>query len=234
MKTLDFLQRVLPTEGMYCRFSLTGKRNRFYNSLTDVVDEVQALDQRGQDAYFAISSFKDDSSRRNVNVQATRVVTIDVDCGDDKPFPTWKEGLKALGQFIAEMKLPKPLIVRSGYGLHTYWVLERDLDRDEWTPLARAMKDAAAGQKFDIDVTKTADASLVLRPVGTHNFKDPTKPRQVKVLLDGGDTTVDALKKSLAYYFNPTNAPAKPKNNGLLDSLAARSDMPPAIGSLRS
>ena len=232
MKTLDFLQRVLPTEGMYCRFALTGKRNRFYSSLADVVDDVQGLDQRGQDAYFAISSFKDDSSRRNVNVQATKVITIDVDCGDDKPFPTWKEGLKALGKFIADMKLPKPLIIKSGNGLHTYWVLERDLDRNEWTPLARAMKDAAAGQKFDIDVTKTADASLVLRPTGTHNFKDPTKPKLVKVLLDGGDTTVDEMKKALAYYFNPTNAPVKPKNNGLLDSLAVRSDMPPAIGSL--
>jgi hypothetical protein len=232
MDTLDFLQRILPTEGVYCRFTLSGKRNRFFGDLAEMVDEVQAIDQRGQDAYFAISTFKDDSSRRNQNVQATKVITIDVDCGDDKPFPTWKEGLKALGKFVADMKLPKPLIVRSGNGLHTYWVLERDLDRDEWTPLARAMKDAAAGLKFDIDVTKTADASLVLRPVGTHNYKDPTKPKRVEVLLDGGDTTVEALRKALSYYFNATNTPVKPKNNGLLDSLAVQSDMPPAVGSL--
>lgn len=232
MNTLDFLQRVLPTEGVYCRFALTGKRNRYFSTMAELANEVQSLDQRGQDAYFAISTFKDDSNRRNINVQATKVITIDVDCGDDKPFPTWKEGLRALGKFIADMKLPKPLIIRSGNGLHTYWVLERDLDRDEWTPLARAMKDAAAGQKFDIDVTKTADPSLVLRPVGTHNFKDPTNPKRVEVLLDGGDTTVAALRKALAYYFNPANAPVKKKNNGLLDSLAVRSDMPPAIGSL--
>lgn len=232
MNTLDFLQRVLPSEGMYCRFSLTGKRNRFFSDLADVVSEVQALDRNGQDAYFAISSFKDDSSRRAMNAQAIKVITIDVDCGSDKPFPTWKEGLRALGKFIADMKLPKPLIVRSGNGLHTYWVLERDLDRDEWTPLARAMKDAAEGQKFEIDVTKTADAALVLRPVGTHNYKDPTNPKRVEVLIDGGDTTVAALKKALAYYFNPTNAPIKKRNNGLLDSLAARSDMPPAIPAL--
>ena len=232
MNTLDFLQRVLPTEGMYCRFSLTGKRNRFFSDLVDVVNEVQALDRKGQDAYFAISSFKDDSSRRNTNVEAIKVVTIDVDCGEDKPFPNWKAGLKALGKFIADMKLPKPLIIKSGNGLHTYWVVERDLDRDEWTPIARAMKDAAAGQKFEIDVTKTADPSAVLRPVGTHNFKDPTNPKLVEVLIDGGDTTVAALKKALAYYFNPTNAPVKKKNNGLLDSLAARSDMPPAVGHL--
>jgi len=232
MDTLDFLRRVLPTEGTYCRFTLSGKRNKFLGDLAEVVSEVQALDQRGQDAYFAISSFKDGSSRRNVNVLATKVITIDVDCGDGKPFATWKQGLKALGAFVAEMKLPKPLIVRSGNGLHTYWVLDRDLDRDEWTPLARAMKAAAEGQKFDIDPTKTADASAVLRPVGTHNFKDPTNPKRVEVLIDGGDTTVAAMRKALAYYFNPADTPTKKRNNGLLDSLAARSDMPPAIGSL--
>lgn len=232
MNTLDFLQRVLPSGGMYCRFSLTGKRNRFFSDLAAVTREVQSLDQKGQDAYFAISSFKDDSSRRNVNVEAIKVVTIDVDCGENKPFPDWKEGLKALGKFITDMKLPKPLIVRSGNGLHTYWILERDLDRDEWTPLARAMKDAAAGQNFEIDVTKTADPSAVLRPVGTHNFKDPANPKLVRVLLDGGDTTVDALKKALAYYFNAADAPLKKKNHSLLDSLAARSDMPPAVGNL--
>ena len=232
MDTVDFLQRVLPATGTYCRFSLTGKRNRFFNDISAVADEVASLDQRGQDAYFAISSFKDDSSRRNVNVEATKVITIDVDCGEDKPFATWKQGLKALGKFITDAKLPKPLIVRSGNGLHVYWVLERDLDRDEWTPLARAMKSAAEAQAFDVDPTKTADPSLVLRPVGTHNYKDPANPKRVEVLLDGGDTTVAALRKALSYHFDGSATPNKPKNNGLRDSLAVRSDMPPAVPSL--
>lgn len=232
MNPLDFLQRVLPTEGVYCRFTLSGKRNRFFSDIAEMVDNVVSIDKSGQDAYFAISTFKDDSSRRNVNVQATKVITIDVDCGDDKPFPTWKEGLKALGKFVLDAKLPKPLIVRSGNGLHVYWVVERDLDRDEWTPLARAMKDATEALKFDVDPTKTADPSLVLRPVGTHNFKDPTNPKPVAVLLDGGDTTVAALKKALSYYYTASNTPVKPKNNGLLDSLAVRSDIPPAVGSM--
>jgi hypothetical protein len=232
MNPLDFFQRVLPTEGIYCRFTLSGKRNRFFSDLAEMADNVVSIDQSGQDAYFAISTFVDDSSRRNVNVQATKVITIDVDCGSDKPFPTWKEGLKALGKFISDAKLPKPLIIRSGNGLHTYWIMERDLDRDEWTPLARAMKDAAEALKFDVDPTKTADPSLVLRPVGTHNYKDPANPKRVEVLIDGGDTTVDALKKALAYYYTASNTPVKPKNNGLRDSLAVRSDMPPAVGSM--
>ena len=229
MDTLDFLQRVLPTGGKYCSW---GRAQRFYDTINDLAVAVLDRDQRGQDTYFAISSFKDDSSRKQVNVHASRVLTIDVDCGPDKPFPTWKEGLQALGTFVAEAGLPKPLIVRSGYGLHTYWVLDRDLDRDEWTPLARALKDAAKARGFDIDVTKTADAALVLRPVGTHNYKDPTAPKLVRVILDGGDTTVDAMRKALAYYYNASNTPVKPKNNGLLDSLAVKTDMPPAVGSL--
>lgn len=232
MDTLAFLQRVLPTQGVYCRFALSGKRNRYFDTVEELTSSVIGLDQKGQDAYFAISSFKDGSSRRNINVQVTKVITIDVDCGSDKPFPTWKEGLKALGKFVADMKLPKPLIVRSGYGLHTYWVLDRELERDDWVPLARAMKDAAEAQGFAIDTTKTADPSLVLRPLGTHNYKDPTKPREVKVLIDSSDTTVEAMRKALAYYYNPTNKPAKKRNNGLLDSLAVQNDMPPAIGSL--
>jgi len=232
MDTLGFLQRVLPSRGTYCGFTLTGKRNRFFSDIADLVNELLAIDQRGQDTYFAISSFSDDSSRRNTNVEAVRVITIDVDCGEGKPYASWKEGLKALGAFIDKLKLPKPLIVRSGNGLHVYWVLERDLTRDEWSPLARAMKEAATSNRFEIDLGKTADASAVLRPVGTYNYKDPTRPKPVKVLLDGGDTTVEAVRKALSYYYVPSTAVTKSKTSSLRDSLAVQADFPPAIGSL--
>ena len=232
MDMLDFFRRILPTEGTYCRFALFGKRNRYFDSIEELVANSIQIDRDGQDTYFAISTFEDDSSRRNTNVHTTKVITIDVDCGDDKPFPTWKEGLAALGAFVKKAKLPPPLIIRSGNGLHTYWVLDRDLRREEWTPLARAMKDAAAGHGFDIDTTKTADPSLVLRPVGSHNYKDPSNPKPVVPIYDGGDTTVEALRKALAYYYVEGNAPVKPRNNGLLDALAVRSEFPPAVGSL--
>lgn len=232
MDTLDFLQRILPSRGTYCGFTLTGKRNRFFGDIAELVNELLVIDQRGQDTYFAISSFADSSSRRNQNVQATKVVTIDVDCGEGKPYASWKDGLKALGLFVARLKLPKPLIVRSGNGLHVYWVLDRDLNRDEWTPLARALKEAAQSNKFEIDVGKTGDASVVLRPVGTHNYKNPQQPKPVTVLLDGGDTTPEALRKALSYYYVDSTAPVKPKNNSLLNSLAVQQDFPPAVGSL--
>jgi hypothetical protein len=233
MDMLGFLQRVLPTEGTYCSLALTGNSRfqRFHATVEDMVRAVELADRRGQNTFFAISSFKDGSSRRKVNVHNTRVIPIDVDCGEGKPYQTWKDGLRALSTFVSDMKLPKPLIVRSGNGLHVYWVLDEDLTPDDWVPLASAMKAAAQARKFDVDPGKTADESLVLRPVDTHNFKDPTNPKAVTLLLDSPPVSIERMRKALAYYYNPTVAP-KPRNNGLLDSLAVRSDMPPAIGSL--
>ena len=232
MDTLDFLQRVLPTEGKYCAWTKTrhGVRQRFFDTVEELAGEVRDRDHREQNTFFAISTFEDDGSRKKSNVRATKVVAIDIDCGQDKPFANWKDGLQAFGKFAKRLSLPKPLIVKSGNGLHVYWVLERALPREEWSALAHAMKDAATGENFEIDAGPTANPSLVLRPVGTHNWKDPDNPKAVGVLIDGGDTTVDTLKKALAYYYKP--AQHKPKNNGLLDSLAVQSEFPPAVASV--
>ena len=78
-------------------------------------------------------------------------MAIDVDCGSDKPFPSWKEGLVALGKFVKELSLPRPMIIHSGNGLHAYWVLTEELEPSEWKPLAEAMKQAAIAKEFKID-----------------------------------------------------------------------------------
>ena len=236
MNTLKFLRRVLPTEGLYCRFTISAnglaKRNKFYGTLEELEAAILESDQQGQTTFFSISSFQEDTRRTKTNVHKTRVLTLDVDCGPTKAYPNWKEGLKVLLKFVTDMKLPKPMIVGSGNGLHVYWVLDQDLTPDEWNPLAEAMKKATEANDFEVDRGPTANISQVLRPVGTHNYKDPTNPKDVKLLVDGGDTTRDAMRKALAYYYVPGSVSSKPKNNGLLDSLSVQQDFPPAIGSL--
>ena len=64
-------------------------------------------------------------NRKQENVNKTKVIAIDVDCCDGKPFADWREGLKALQDYIVRMKLPKPMVVGSGNGLHVYWVSQR-------------------------------------------------------------------------------------------------------------
>ena len=149
MNTLNFLQRVLPSEGFYVTTVINpdGRRQGFFATVEELAKAVTGLDQRGNNTYFAISAFAEKGNRKQENVRATKVIALDVDCGENKPFSTWREGLQALGKFVAELHLPKPMIVHSGNGLHVYWVLTEELASARWKPLAEAMKAAAKDKK---------------------------------------------------------------------------------------
>jgi hypothetical protein len=67
---------------------------------------VTGLDQRGNNTYFAISAFVEKGNRKQENVRATKVIALDVDCGDNKPYPTWKEGLAATGSSSSRWGYP--------------------------------------------------------------------------------------------------------------------------------
>lgn len=236
MDTLEFLRRVLPTEGFYCSLQIHGRgaRNTFHTTLTELRDAVVATDETGRDAYFAISTFVENTNRRKSNVQATKVVAVDIDCGPEKPYPNWKAGLKALGAFLKALNLPDPLVVRSGYGLHVYWVLEEALEPDRWWPLANALKAAARDHRLENDSGLTANSALVLRPIGTRNHKDKANPKPVELFFDAPDVDPDSLKLALAYYYHAPKASSglSKKQTALMESLAVQQDYPPAVGSV--
>lgn len=229
MNTLEFLQRVLPSAGFYVTTVINpdGRRQGFFSAVDELAKAVTGLDQRGNNTYFALSAFVEKGSRKQENVRATKVVALDVDCGDGKPFPTWKEGLLALGKFIQQLSLPKPLIIHSGNGLHVYWVLTEELEPVRWKPLAEAMKAAAKDMGFDIDPTVPADSARVLRPVGT---KNPKGGNIVKLLLDAPDVAVEALAATLSAYMmaQPVSLPRSTTTSALSQALAVTTDIPPA------
>lgn len=233
MNTLEFLQRVLPNEGLYVTTVINpdGRKQGFFNTVEELAKAVSGLDAQGNNTYFAISAFMEKGSRKQDNVRATKVVALDVDCGATKPFPSWKEGLQALGKFVAAMKLPKPMIIHSGNGLHVYWVLTEELAPQEWKPLAEAMKAATAAQHFDVDAGLTANSALVLRPVGTHN---PKNGNEVKLLLDAAPVDPSALRSCLSAYMvaQPVSLPSSTRAKTLLDNLAVKQDFPPAVSHL--
>lgn len=225
MDTLNFLQRVLPSEGFYVTTVINpdATRQGFFSTVDDLATAVLASDRRGNNTYFAIAAFNEKGKRTQDNVRAVKVLVLDVDCGEGKPFPSWKEGLQALGKFISDVGLPKPMIVLSGNGLHVYWVLDRELSHDEWKPLAEGLKAAAAAYEFDIDAGPTANSALVLRPVGTHN---PKNGKEVKLLLDAEPTTVERVSVSLVDHI-PTQRRHTRKSN-LSEALAIPNQLPPA------
>jgi hypothetical protein len=233
MNTLEFLQRVLPSEGFYVTTVINpdGRKQGFFDTVDELAKVCIRLDQTQNNTYFAISAFQQKGNRKQENVRATKVVAIDVDCGETKPFPSWKEGLVALGKFVQDMRLPKPMIIHSGNGLHAYWVLTEELEPQDWKPLAEAMKQAALALDFKIDAGLTANSALVLRPVGTHN---PKNGNEVKLLVDAEPVDPSTLKQSLSYYYNkvPAAAERHTSENSLLNSLAVRQEYPPAVGSV--
>jgi hypothetical protein len=225
MDTLNFLQRVLPSEGFFVTTVINpdGNKQGFFSTVEELAKATVGLDQRGNNTYFAISTFLEKGSRKQENVRATKVLALDVDCGDTKPFPSWKEGLKALGKFVKDADLPKPMIVHSGNGLHVYWVLDRELPPTEWKPLAEALKAATAAHKFDVDAGLTANSALVLRPVGTHN---PKNGKEVALLLDAEPTTVAKMQVALADHF--VSRRPRTTTSKLSEALAVENTSPPA------
>lgn len=236
MNTLEFLQRVLPSDGLYVTTVINGPEPRdrkqgFFRTVEELAQVCVRLDQTGNNTYYALASFEDKTAgRKQANVKHIKVVAADIDCGEGKPFATWREGLTSLGWFIGKLKLPRPVMVMSGRGVHAYWVFDRDLTVNEWYPLASAFKAAAADLGFSIDPSVSSDSARVMRPVGTHNHKNGA---EVKLLLDAPDTTVEAFASALLKYvgaggsFQPVA-----QQSGLLANLAVKQDFPPSNGAV--
>lgn len=232
MDTLNFLQRVLPEAGMYCSFISNADRKRqiFHSTVESLSQYVQERSKQNYDTYFAISTFNDDTKRSQANVQLTKVFALDVDCGPDKPFPSWKEGLVELGKFVKDMNLPKPMIVRSGNGLHVYWVLTQAIKPSQWQPVADAIKAAAQLREFKIDMSVPADSARILRPVGTVNTKGGNT---VTLLLDAQPVEYETIAERVLGKAPTAQAiPPRPSGFGsgksaLAQSLAVTSDIPP-------
>lgn len=229
MNTLDFLRRVLPTQGYYVTTVVNkdGTRQQgFFNTVSDLEQAVSRLDKTGNNTYYAISSFQTKKNRKKTNVLFTKSLTIDIDCGENKPYPSWREGLKALGEFVSEMGLPKPMVVFSGNGLHVYWILKTDLTPEEWMPLAHALKAAVVAKNFEVDAGLMTNNALVLRPLGTHNHKNG---KEVKVLIDAPSVDISDIMSALGYYMNAApEIKHKVEQSSLLKNLAATTEFPPA------
>ena len=232
MDTLGVLKRVLPSEGYYVSIVVNpdGRKQGFFQTVEELATACTRLDRAGNNTYFAISSFCTKENRKQENVNKTKVIAIDVDCGDGKPFADWREGLKALQDYIIRMKLPKPMVVGSGNGLHVYWVLTKELEPDDWKPIANAVKASALDKGFKADAGLIANSSLVLRPIGTHN---PKNGKEVKLLIDADPVTPEELSAKLHDYVLSTGPlqSRQTSDNSLLNNLSATVEFPPSISS---
>ena len=228
MDTVDFLGRVLPPQGCYAIITINDNepRQRFVDDVDTMATTLQRLSARGENVYYAVSSFRDITSRKQKNVLLSKALYLDIDCGPTKPFADQKAGLIGLRDFLVANNLPKPTIVASGNGLHVYWILDEALPPEEWQPLADRLKamlprDPESGQHL-FDPAVPADSARVLRAPGTIN---PKGGKHVRVLLAAPDVTAAEMRLALG---NPAPRIVQPPRSSVLDAMAVKQDFPPA------
>lgn len=181
MNTLEFLERILPHDGIYC-LSTISKEGRTVNSF---VASQADLEKAGQGSsarvhvYHACASYRTPENRKKSNTQFLRSLWSDVDIRPnptirekDKSYTSFEEAFHGLNRFLQESALPTPLIVFSGSGLHLYWPLDEDLPEDKWHKYAEGLKKLITRLKFKVDPGITADSARVLRTPGTINHKN--------------------------------------------------------------
>lgn len=207
MEQNDFLSAVLPTQGKYCTFTTNGKvrKNIFVDSIDALYNTNVDLSAAGNQTYFALASFDGEGSREAAHAVFMRAIFIDMDCGDDKAFPTKRAAVSAFGAFMESTGLSTlgtPWLIDSGGGVHGYLPLDADATVAEWKPVAELFKRVARAKAFPIDMTVTADAARVLRGPGTLNYKY-NPPRPVSVKVRGNVFNLASVAETLA-----THAPA--------------------------
>lgn len=163
----------MPTQGTYSIVGLHGGKpqQKFAESLEDAYKHIEKFKaQTGTDVYFAVGSFEG-FSRKAVDSIYFKSFFLDLDCGENKDYPSQQEALTALAQFLLDTKLPEPTVISSGYGVHVYWILSEDIPTKEWLVYSKTLKDLCHEKGLRADPSVTGDAARILRVPGTKNYK---------------------------------------------------------------
>ena len=201
MAPLDFLAAVLPSSGFYCVAELSSnkKEHRYVTTVQELEEIANEFEAMHKDAYFALASFSEAGERKADKALYLRSCFFDIDCGEGKDYPTKKQALAALVEFLGSTDLGglgTPWVVSSGGGLHVYWPFNEDVSAETWRPAAENLKRLAKQHGFSIDPSVTADRARVLRVPGTHNYKKEN-PRPVTIVMEGGVFDFEQFSASL-------------------------------------
>ena len=178
METNIFLKSVLADDGLYSLLALrssdNGRIQKFYPTIGHLIEGAVAFDEKGYDSYFGLATCDKDGSRKADNMKELKSFFLDLDCGPSKDYANQGDAIDALRRFCKELKLPKPLTINSGRGVHVYWRLTESVGKENWLPIATRLKALCAKHNLLADVSVTADVCRVLRVPTTHNHKtDP-------------------------------------------------------------
>ena len=200
----NFLSKILPDCGHYYIAAPSENGPGFahfpFTTISAAVVKALEINGSGRNTYFSCASFKEASYigatgktqwRTGLNAGWAKSFWCEIDCGADKAakgagYEKPEQAVAALKAFCLANGLPIPLIVKSGGGLHCYWVFTQTVTKDVWLPVAFKFKTLAKDGKAQLfaDPARTADIASVLRPVGTTNWKPERAGAEVTMAYD--------------------------------------------------
>lgn len=186
-------------DGQRCVVSGKKMAHAFYAGTHGALPNIAKLAKNKKDVWFAVSLFGS-PDRKKDNVVSTKAFFLDIDIKPDRPdcYADLVTGGSAVHEFSVKLGLPTPTLVRSGNGLHVYWILDQAITPDKWLPVARALQLACVEEGLLADGAITADIARILRVPDTKNYKDETNPKPVEILTALTERTYEEIATPLA------------------------------------
>lgn len=194
MNTLEFLQAILPAEGIhYLAIFKDGYKFPAHKVYTDLETMAEAVEGMANSVslsiYHACASYQKavieiedgEKTKRKYRIpenwDRAKAFWVDLDCGEEKfdkgaGYLTKKDAAKAIFAFADTVGWPRPMLVDSGNGIHAYWPLTTAIKAESWRKVANLLKACLAHAGVIADPTRTADFASILRPVGSNNRKN--------------------------------------------------------------
>lgn len=245
MNLSEFLRLILPSTGIkYLALSKPrpdGSGRNYYthrpaNDAAAMTAAAVGYDRQGEHVFYALAGYAPPipyekngkprkAYRRQEQALAAKALWLDIDCGADKHaagtgYPSQAAAVHALVKFCKTTRMPAPLIVDSGSGLHCYWPLQDEITADVWNKFAPLLQAMALHTKLLVDSSRTTDIASVLRPPETTNRKPGRDPATVRVINAAQAFPTKQLLARIALYVRDTpgarelipqkNAPSAP------------------------
>lgn len=227
--SVDFFKAVLPDNGFYCLVLLPEGRHIWTRSVEDLHTKAQKYSDR-EGVYYGTAAFASDASRKAVNVLALKSLRLDIDAGEKKyakhpsgAYPTQRDALGALREFMAETGVKPTFIVSSGQGLHVYYCLESEVSAADWAPVAAGLQALCVQHGLRVDSTVTCDTARILRPVdGLHS-----PGNRVRILAQSQVRhTLQDLSR--AFKVESLGKPARKYDTSINDDVVSIAEGPPS------
>ena len=206
----EFFYAVLSQEGLPCLAWSNGPGQGFSHKVFDTLQEfceyTSNIDFTEHNYYFCISTLADksikvggkDRIRVQQNMLRSRCLVLDIDFKDGI-YANIDEALAATNALAESFKLPTPIAVSSGNGMHVYWPFAEGIPSKDWVALTKKFKAAASlfHPGLFADSSRVSDSAGILRIPDSFNLKyDPIRPVEI-IQWNSDIVDVGALRTKL-------------------------------------